>query len=544
LSRLVGSLAALLLFVQPLGSSPAVHPLLPWHKAVLDAGGKLLAWHHPERNLGYDHVLRLGWNFLERRVPVDRQTGRKVYLTYAVFDGPTGQGRYWQHNPAFLNASLVDSLVAWYPYSGDRQAIAVVREMLDYHLANGTTPATWQWPLVPFATSCGGDRRYGRCLADAPRRFYGGTEPDKVGLLGLGYALFYELTGERRYLRAAMHAGDALAAHVRPGDDRRTPWPFRVNARTGGVIGGAQYGGAVAGPIRLLDELVRLRVGRTAKYERARAIAWRWLLRYPLNPRSTAWNRWSGFYEDVPYNPSSVNQASPTITAHYLLTRESPASIDPDWEQHARGLVSWVRSSLGRGPFFGAWAIDEQAASGRPGCCSPTGLGSDTSRWAAMNALLYALTADARAREDAFRSLNYATYFTRSDGRITCCGVRGSNPYWFSDGYGDYLRSFNWAMAAIPDLAPWHQDHLLGSTSIVQRVSYARRRVAYRTFDLRSAEVLHLSYAPTHVFAGGRPLPLASAADAEGYVVRPLPNGDFVVRIRHLSARHIRVEGT
>jgi hypothetical protein len=512
---------------------------------VLDANGRLLAWYHPERNLGYDRVLRLGWRFLERRVPIDGRTGKRVYLTYAVFDGDTRQGKYWQHNPAFLNASLVDSVVAWYPYSGDRRAIDVVRQMLDYQLARGTTPAGWEWAQVPFATSCGGDVRYGRCFADLPSWAYGGIETDKVGLLGLGYASFYELTGARRFLRAAIRCGDALARHVRTGSAHRTPWPFRVNARTGAVIGGAQFGGAVAAPIRLLDELVRLRVGHTAQYEHARDVAWHWLLGYPLNPRSVTWNRWSGFYEDVRNNPRNLNQASPTITAHYLLTRDAPDSFDPDWEQHTKSLLSWVRSFFGRGPFHGAWGIDEQRAPGRAGCCSPTGLGSDTSRWAAMNALLYARTGDPGAREQAFRSLNYATYFARSDGRITCCGVRGANGYWFSDGYGDYLRSFNWGMAAIPELAPSGQDHLLGSTSVVQRVTYARAKVVYRTFDRRAADVLRLSSPPVRVLAGGQPLAPASDASAPGldtYGVVPLPGGDAVVRVNHRSARTIEVD--
>src|SRR5262249_59692503 len=50
------------------GSPPRLlHRLLPWHPARRDADGKLLAWYRPEAGLGYDHVLRLGWNFLERR---------------------------------------------------------------------------------------------------------------------------------------------------------------------------------------------------------------------------------------------------------------------------------------------------------------------------------------------------------------------------------------------------------------------------------------------------------------------------------------------
>jgi pimeloyl-ACP methyl ester carboxylesterase len=525
-----------------MSTSRNVNPQLPWHEAVVDADGKLLAWYRPKAGLGYDRVLRLGWNFIERRVPIDRRAGVKVHLAYAVFDDETLQGGYWQHNPAFLFSSFVDSLVAWYPYSGDRRAIAAVRQMLDYQLDHGTTPSGWAWPRVPFTSSCAGDRTYGRCLAGMPKRFYGGIEPDKVALLGLGYLRFYELTGERKYLRAAMSAAAALARHVRRGDAARTPWPFRVNARTGAVVDGAQFGGLIVAPVQLFDELVRLRLGTVARYQRARTLAWSWILDHPLNPKSPAFNRWSGFYEDVPYNPASRNQVPPTLTAHYLLSQEDPASADPLWRSHVQSMLEWVRASLGRGAFLGAWGIDEQFARGRPGCCSRAGLGSTTSRWAAMNALLYARTGDEHAKELAFRSLNYATYFALNDGRVSCCGKRPHNTYWFSDGYGDYLRSFNWAMAAIPEFAPSRQNHLLGSTSVVQQVSYGRSGISYRTFDARAVDVLRLAFRPAGVRAGGRVLPLLAALTGEGYTVRPLPGGDFVVRIRHEAARSIHVQ--
>jgi len=520
---------------------PLVHPLLPWHPAVLDEHGKLLAWYRPHAGLGYDHVLRLGWRFIERRVPRDSKTGAKVYLLYPVFDERTLQGVYWQHNPAFLYAAFVDSLVSWYPYSGDRRAIATVRTMLDYQLEHGTTPRNWAWPRVPFATSCAGDRRYGGCLAGMSRHFFGGGEPDKVGLLGLGYLRFYELTGERRYLEAAVSAGRALAKHVRPGDAKHTPWPFRVDMRTGAALDGSQFGGMVVASVQLLDELIRIGARNTPSLQRARRLAWSWMLDHQLNPKSTAWNRWSDFYEDVPHNPDSRNQASPTLTAYYLLLRG--AAVDPSWREDAASLQEWVRSSFGQGPFLEAWAIDEQRAPGRPGCCSPAGLGSTTSRWAAVNALLYVRTGDPRARELAVRSLNYATYFAASDGRISCCGRRGYNVYWFSDGYGDFLRSFSWAMSAMPELAPKGQDHLLGSTSIVQTVGYRPQHVEYWTFDRHTVDVLRLSYRPRQVQADGSTLVARDDLLREGYVVQPLDGGDYVIRIRHDNARRIRVDG-
>jgi hypothetical protein len=69
-----------------------------------------------------------------------------------------------------------------YAYSGDRCAVATVREMLDYQIAHGSTPAGWAWPRVPFPTSSAGDRPY---------------------------------------LRAALAGAQALAGHVRSGDAPR-----------------------------------------------------------------------------------------------------------------------------------------------------------------------------------------------------------------------------------------------------------------------------------------------------------------------------------
>ena len=60
---------------------------MPWHHAVQESQGKLLAWYHPDKNLGYDHVLHLTWDFLEHKVPIDTRkgTGLKVYLTFPIF---------------------------------------------------------------------------------------------------------------------------------------------------------------------------------------------------------------------------------------------------------------------------------------------------------------------------------------------------------------------------------------------------------------------------------------------------------------------------
>lgn len=84
--------------------------------------------------------------------------------------------------------------------------------------------------------------------------------------------------------------------------------------------------------------------------------------------------------------------------------------------------------------------------------------------------MYYEKTGDAQAREDAFRSLNYSTYFTDDEGKIACCGLDYADSYWFDDGYGDHIRHYLWAMGAIPELAPLGQNHLLRSSSVVKKV--------------------------------------------------------------------------
>jgi hypothetical protein len=218
----------------------------------------------------------------------------------------------------------------------------------------------------------------------------------------------------------------------------------------------------------------------------------------------------------------------PTLTALYLLRNSDK---DPLWQRHVASLLNYVRAHFGRGPFAGAWAIDEQRAPGRPGCCSPVGLGSTTSRWAVANAELSARTGDSRARELAVRSLNYATYFAAADGRVACCGRRPQNTYWFSDGYADYLRSFNWGMAQLPELAPKRQNHLLGSSSVVRSVSYARDRVTYTTFADSASDVLRLKFRPASVSGGEM-------------TIQPLADGDYVVHVTHTHARRVTLVGS
>jgi hypothetical protein len=87
-----------------------------------------------------------------------------------------------------------------------------------------------------------------------------------VGEDGYGYLRLYEMTGNAKYLRAAIHCADALVKNYKTGDAGHSPWPVRLTARDGKAEGKAMgpYSANVIEPIMLFDELIRLGQGDVA----------------------------------------------------------------------------------------------------------------------------------------------------------------------------------------------------------------------------------------------------------------------------------------
>ncbi len=100
-----------------------------------------------------------------------------------------------------------------------------------------------------------------------------------------------------------------------------------------------------------------------------------------------------------------------------------------------------------------------------------------------------------------------------------------------------------WAMGAVPDFAPKGQDHLLHSSSVVQKVKYGSSSLDYQTFDKAGIEILRLTSKPARVVAGDSVLPLRGDLKDEGYTVEALAGGDYVVHVRHTRSNKISIEG-
>jgi len=427
-----------------------------------------------------------------------------------------------------------------------------VREMLDHIIAFGTTDATDSWSLVPYSSSDAGELLYrgGTDTIYCDKENHtpcgrgdgvGYLEPDKVGELGYAYLQFYEFTLEKKYLQAALHCADALAAHIRAGDQSHSPWPFRVDARTGTHIR-EEYTANTIGPVRLLDELLRLKRGHLKSYARARETAWHWLMTYPIQNQV-----WTQYFEDVLIYPdyrTNRNQYSALETARYLLQHPEK---DPEALLHAGRILDWVSSFFARdsvtmaglpekGLQWGAEVLSEQVN-------DMDKMSSHTARYASVRALWYEVTGDPDSKERAFRSFNWATYSSRQDGLVKTSLDEGTG-YWFSDGYGDHMRHFQRGIASVPEWAPPNASLLLGSTSVVRSIHYGDRQIGYLTFDKAAREVLRLRDAPTAVRAGGKLLLRLNGLKGrtQGYTVDAIARGGFAVRIKHEYSGAITIQ--
>jgi len=523
LRRLLVSLAAVAALAAAVLLRPASAETLNGHTVLLDGGGKLLPWTgRPVPTDGYDRVVRNAWDYLLHRVPDDPATGRPAYFSQSYLDPDTQQTAGWPSNPAGMNAMLIESALGYYAYSGDAAVLAFARSLADHHLDDGVTPAGWSWPNVPYASGDAGSLTYqGAAYGDSTGvgDGRGVIEPDKLGELGFSLLRLYEATGITRYRDAAVAMAGVLAAHVRPGDATRSPWPFRVYAQTGAIR--EEYSAHVIAPIELFDELARLGLA-SAAMQAARTTAWSWLLAYPLQN-----DEWATYFEDVPIQSDlgNITQMNALMTARYLLRHPE---ADPGWEAHVRGILDWVEREFGE-KAHGATTIREQAA-------FFYAMGSHTARYASVNALLYAATGDLAAKEEAHRSFNWATYMDRGNG-IVIDGPEVGNQ-WFTDGYGDYIRHFLTGFAAIPEWAPSGETHLTSTSSVVQSIAYAPGSVSYTTRDAAATETLRLRFAPVSAQAGGQALPRRSDLAQQGWT---WDAASRVLRVRHDAATSVQV---
>lgn len=509
-------------------------PTIAARPVALDAQGKLLPWPMPD-NIGYSyssHVLSQ-WTILW-----DQYNRQRLHYYHCCFDIDRTTyelipDQKWVNSTGYLRAMLQGFIERLYPYTGDERMLVFLEDFVDYELEHGLTPADYAWARVPYASADPGARDYRGWSSHGTDYI----EPHVVGEDGYAYLRLYEMTGNTKYLEAAIRCANALVKNYKKGDESHSPWPVRCYARDGRTEGRPMgpYSANVIEPIMLFDELMRLHQGDVASYSRVRQNAWLWFQTYPL-----ANNVWVGYFEDVVPSMENMNQVIPLEFARYVLLHPEK---DPQWREHARNLIDWVKTTPKWPKYIvhGATVTTEQG-NGSEFCCNLPNqcCDSHTSRLAAVEALYFARTGDESYREAAFRSYNWVTYFQGLPGKTHA--PWGENQWWFTDEFADGPRRLMDAFWAVPEWAPADESHLLGSSSVVNKISYGKGSVTYSTFDSESTDVLRLDFVPDAVTANGRPIPRAKVlpATGSGFV---FDDSTHVLRIRHDGARDIDIQG-
>ena len=540
-----------------LNAQEDVHPVvtgekLLYHYILTDrADGYIIPWYSTEPGIAYDKVISLVWNFWDTmRMDLN---GLPYYMNHQVWRGDFNDRR------GIGGDQLSMALSSWnlyYAYSGNEAVKENMLFIADYNLTHSLSPAGAEWPRIPYpyntfvySGNYDGDMILGE----------GYTQPDKAGSFGFELVKLYKMTEEkdhpgvtgRRYLDAAVDIANTLASHTSPGDESSSPLPFKVDAVTGEIgylksntrdgsnIQKSDYTTNWSATMELFLSLIGMNEGEVEIYQDAFDRILAWMKTYPLKN-----NRWGPFFEDIP--GWSDTQTNAITFAQFIMNHRE---YFPDWETDVKGIFGWVYEELGNTEWakYGVTVVNEQTAYRTPG-------NSHTSRQASAELQYTRLTGDTSMVKNAVRQLNWATYMVDHDGKN--CYPRDEN--WLTDGYGDYVRHYLRAMAAVPELAPPGQDHILSSTSVIQIAEYRPQTsrflvpemtagssdhtvVYYRAFDVTSTETLRLTEKPSEVRAGQKAIP-ESADTGEGWEWNPLSTGG-VLTIRHSSSNQITVIG-
>ncbi len=532
---------------------------LCYHPITKNKTGDFLSWYKPEiPGAGYNHVVNLAAKFIKDACPKEPKTNLSLYMLFCEFFGPDMNPDFYKgttgnkqapNNPACTFAGFVQSFAVDYRvYSGDTSYTNLVRKCLDYQIKHGTTPADWKWANCPYSSADAGETEFKGAIHGSPEGGGDGLsviEPDKVGELGMGYLLFYEITSETRFLHAAISCADALTKNINSGfgfelqnnlfisANPRSPWPFRVNAYTGNSL--EDYCSNVIEPIRLFDELIsisekiNLNKDKKVAYQSSMDIAYKWLFSLE-GPMKTS--IWKGYFEDVKRDQFNQNrvQVTPVETARYLLKKSALNSFSLT---HSVSLINWVESVFGTDGVYNMPAISEQLW-----CYQP--MGSHTARYASVCAMLYEKTGDQKWKDKAANYFNWATYCCSKD------GIVATGPFWpavwFTDGYGDYVKHFLEGMAAIPEWAPADENHLLKSSSVITNILYSNNEIKYATFRDNSDEVLRLNFNPSSIFVDNKEIKKGKLLKKNGYTWQPVGNKGGILRINHENGNNIRIK--
>jgi hypothetical protein len=402
------------------------------HRIIRDAQGRLEPW------ISWREALALEMRFYRTCPMDDHGYPRFICETFLDAAWNASSGRT-DIIPATQNGTGILSYLKYYHLNDKEDVWLLGTAMLmgDYLVAETLTPSEGAYPKFtrstglrqqfPLAADCGSQ-------SDRPHEI----EPDKGGIAGYALALLYKAAGPldgdraRRYLDQALQNARVLAANQRPGDAHNSPWPFRVDYRSGEPRG--LVSGNMSFILRLYETLIELDY---SEFRAARDLLWSWISRYQLASAASDGALFAQFFEDHD-TPTNRSAWAPLNLARYLL--ESRNLAQPSWLEDAALLIDFTRKNFTHQE-FGTTVCHEQDE-------DPQAWGGVNSTYGAVLAMYAAAAGSSAVADEAQRALNFTLYCIDAQGKPRDVHTNPSAGGWQEDAHTDVIHNYVDALRA------------------------------------------------------------------------------------------------
>jgi hypothetical protein len=409
------------------------------HAPIFDPQGRLLPW------TSWNAALDLEMNYY-RSCPLDHGYPRFVCETF--LDGLwTPHPERTDTIPATQNGMGILSYLKFFELRGaqDPTLLRTARLMGNYLVQEALTPNTGEYPA--FTRSTGRREQFPQpadCGSQADRPYE--IEPDKGGIAGYALLRLYQASADIKYLRQSLHNARVLAALQRDGDATHSPWPFRVDYRSG--EGRGNVSGNMSYILRLFDLLAEL---GHQEFSAPRSSLWEWIKRYQLPSAAGDGALFAQFFEDHD-TPTNRTSWAPLNLARYLLEKQS--LLDPDWSAECRRLIEFVRANFTHEE-LGVTVCHEQDE-------DKQAWGGVNSSYGAILAMYAKATGSQAAANEARQTLNFTLYSIDSAGRPRDLCSNTQPGGWQEDAHTDVIHNYVDALRAFPEWGG--ADHALISS--------------------------------------------------------------------------------
>ena len=422
---------ALAICAASLSAIPTSAQTIGNHPVVYDAHGILLPW--------------TSWrDALEREVKwylkCPLTNGYPNFVVMTFMDGSYNPRKdRTDFIPAMQNGMGILSYLKYHAWNGRKnpRVLAIARAMGDFLVKENLTPDEGKYPRFPRSTGirfkfpqpsdCGSQ-------SDQPYEI----QPDKGGIAGSALLMLYEETKEERYLAQALQTARVLAANMGEVTDKKSPWPFRADYRTGAPRGDVASNQSFN--LRLFDKLIELGY---AEFKAPRDRLWSWIKNVQIPNAKKDGMLWVQFFEDYAMT-TNRNSWAPLNTVRYLCEKQD--ALDLDWEQDAHLLIEFVNKRF-TSIHSGVLVCGEQDDDINP-------WGGAVSTYGGVLAVYSKATGSDEFKGLAWQVMNYALYATDDDGCPSEAVWKGKRRGgWQEDAHTDKLHNFVDAMNAFPEWA-------------------------------------------------------------------------------------------